>query len=51
MIPLSLPEAQGWRVQEGALAGAGEKYLLPMPESRGVKVLPSGLQYKVIKEE
>ena len=32
------------------MAGAGEKYLAATAKKPGVKVLPSGLQYKVIKE-
>ena len=36
--------------QKEALAGAGEKFLAENAKKPGVKVLPSGLQYKVIKE-
>lgn len=35
--------------QKEALAGAGEKFLAENAKKPGVKVLPSGLQYKVIK--
>lgn len=36
--------------QKEALAGAGEKFLAANAKKPGVKVLPSGLQYKVITE-
>ena len=36
--------------QKEALAGAGEKFLAENAKKEGVKVLPSGLQYKVITE-
>ena len=36
--------------QKEALAGAGEKFLVENAKKPGVKVLPSGLQYKVITE-
>ena len=36
--------------QKKALAGAGEKFLAENAKKPGVKVLPSGLQYKVITE-
>ena len=36
--------------QKEALAGAGEKFLAENAKKPGVKVLPSGLQYKVITE-
>ena len=36
--------------QKEALSGAGEKFLAENAKKPGVKVLPSGLQYKVIKE-
>ncbi len=36
--------------QKEVLAGAGEKFLAENAKKSGVKVLPSGLQYKVIKE-
>lgn len=36
--------------QKAALAGAGEKFLAENAKKPGVKVLPSGLQYKVIAE-
>ena len=36
--------------QKEALAGAGEKFLADNAKKPGVKVLPSGLQYKVLKE-
>ena len=36
--------------QKEALAGAGEKFLVANAKKPGVKVLPSGLQYKVITE-
>ncbi len=37
-------------IQKEALAGAGEKFLAENAKKPGVKVLPSGLQYKVITE-
>lgn len=37
-------------IQREALAGAGEKFLVENAKKPGVKVLPSGLQYKVITE-
>ncbi len=41
---------ESWWVQEEALAGAGEKFLAAKNAKKpGVKVLPSGLQYKVIE--
>ena len=36
--------------QKEALAGAGERFLAENAKKEGVKVLPSGLQYKVITE-
>lgn len=36
--------------QKEALAGAGERFLADNAKKPGVKVLPSGLQYKVLKE-
>ena len=36
--------------QQEALAGAGERFLAENAKKPGVKVLPSGLQYKVITE-
>ncbi len=36
--------------QQEALSGAGEKFLAENAKKPGVKVLPSGLQYKVITE-
>ena len=38
------------KFQQSALAGAGEKFLAENAKKEGVKVLPSGLQYKVITE-
>ncbi len=37
-------------IQKEALAGAGERFLAENAKKTGVKVLPSGLQYKVITE-
>ena len=37
-------------IKKEALAGAGEKFLAENAKKPGVKVLPSGLQYKVITE-
>ena len=44
----SLKKAEAF--QKEALAGAGEKFLAENAKKPGVKVLPSGLQYKVITE-
>ena len=43
-------EHKAGEFKKEALAGAGEKYLAANAKKPGVKVLPSGLQYKVIKE-
>ncbi len=43
-------EKQAADFKRHALAGAGEKFLAENAKKPGVKVLPSGLQYKVIKE-
>ena len=43
----SLKKAGEFKIQ--ILAGAGEKFLAANAKKPGVKVLPSGLQYKVIK--
>ena len=41
---------QAEEYQKEALAGAGEQFMAENAKKPGVKVLPSGLQYKVIKE-
>ena len=43
-------EHKAGEFKKEALAGAGEKYLAANAKKPGIKVLPSGLQYKVIKE-
>ena len=42
-------EKKAGEYKKEALAGAGEKFLVENAKKPGVKVLPSGLQYKVIK--
>lgn len=42
-------EKKAGEYKKEALAGAGEKFLAENAKKPGVKVLPSGLQYKVIK--
>lgn len=43
-------ERKAGEYKKAALAGAGEKFLAENAKKPGVKVLPSGLQYKVLKE-
>ena len=43
-------EKKAGEYKKQALAGAGEKFLADNAKKPGVKVLPSGLQYKVITE-
>ena len=43
-------EKKAGEYKKEALAGAGEKFLVENAKKPGVKVLPSGLQYKVITE-
>ncbi len=52
LLPMIQPSLPRRRLVSSrrALAGAGEKFLAENAKKPGVKVLPSGLQYKVIKD-